>query len=424
MDAASKKKVRSSDSHIHDDIAFSILSKLPFKSLTRFTCAKKSWSLLFQNPNFMNTLRKNHENKAETRLLIKEHLPGFTIQQSLSILSGERFEIRANLEWPLPLQQQGENANANANAKPFHFTHPIIILGSASVNGTLCLYQGLTTVLWNPSTSEFKIIPPSFKPKEKIEFTLPPHGFGYDCVTDDYKVIRKVRYPFQFEGDDWVCLPDKDDPFWETGVHHLDLIHDFWEEKGLIVKLYDYDPCWEIYSLRSDSWRKLDGFDDMPDYFPGITSMVNFNGFCHWLTQGPDNDIVSFNFSKETFFATTLPCDVKHRSHMFALVELNESLSVIYNYDRTPDFHIWVLGEVGVKESWTKLFIVGSYNCSIVCPISVGNKNRIFFKKEDSELGWFDLSTQRVEVIGVNGESFCSHMVIYKENPLPFPRNE
>jgi len=415
MAATASKKVSFSDSHLHDDIAFSILSKLPLKSLTRFTCAKKSWSLLFQNPNFMNTLRKNHENKAETRLLIKEHLPGFTIQQSLSILSGERFENRVNLEWPLPLQRQCDN--------PFHFTLPIIILGSASVNGTLCLYQGLKTVLWNPSTSEFKIIPPSFKPKETIEFKLPPHGFGYDCVTDDYKVIRKVRNPLEFEGCDWVCLPDKDDPFWETDVHNLDLNDDFWEEKGLIINLFQ--PFWEIYSLRSDSWRKLDGFDDMPDYFPGITPMVNLNGFCHWLTQGPDNDIVSFNFSKETFFATTLPSsDVNHGSYTFALVELNESLSVIYNYNRMPDFHIWVLGEVGVNESWTKLFIIGTYNYSIVCPISVGNKNRIFFREEDSELGWFDLSTQRVEVIGVNGESFCSHMVIYKENPLPFPRNE
>jgi len=418
-----------------------------------------------------NFLISKHDDSSETRLLILEQ-SGFPIHQSLSILSGERFEIRANLEWPLPLQQQAHNANQfpfpfqmgggndinvndfafqegdvgdenanlfpfqmgggnNANANPFPFqvggdnanlfpfTPPIFILGSASVNGTLCLYRGLTTVLWNPATAEFKIIPASLQPKENIEFNLPPHGFGYDCVTDDFKVIRKVTYPLEFEGDDWVCLPDKDDPFWETDIHHLDMNDAYWVEKGLIVKLYE--PFWEMYSLKRDSWRKLDGFDDMPVSYPGIMSMVNLNGFCHWLTQGPD--VVSFDFSKETFVATTLPSsDVRHRSYSFALVELNESLSVIYNYDRTPDFHIWVLGEVGVKESWTKLFVFGPYNCSIVCPISVGNKNRIFFREEDSKLGWYDLSTQRVEVIGVNKESFCSHMVIYKENLLPFPR--
>jgi len=63
MAAATDKKKVSNPSHIHDDIAFSILSKLPLKSLTRFTCAKKSWSLLFLNPHFMNLFRTNFISK-------------------------------------------------------------------------------------------------------------------------------------------------------------------------------------------------------------------------------------------------------------------------------------------------------------------------------------------------------------------------
>jgi len=78
------------------------------------------------------------------------------------------------------------------------------------------------------------------------------------------------------------------------------------------------------------------------------------------------------------------------------------------------------LGELGVKESWTKLFVVGPLTCSLVCPISVGNKNNIFFREDDFELSWYDLSTQKIEKIGVKGESFLSHLVIYKENLLPF----
>jgi hypothetical protein len=85
--------------------------------------------------------------------------------------------------------------------------------------------------------------------------------------------------------------------------------------------------------------------------------------------------------------------------------------------------HFLILPLSASKESWTKLFVVGPYNCSIVCPVTVGNKNCIFFSEEDSELGWLDLSIQRVERIDVQGESFCTHVVIYKEN-LPFPRNE
>jgi molecular chaperone HtpG len=45
--------------HIPDDIALHILSKLPFKSLKRFGRVHKSWSILFENPYFMNMLRNN-----------------------------------------------------------------------------------------------------------------------------------------------------------------------------------------------------------------------------------------------------------------------------------------------------------------------------------------------------------------------------
>jgi hypothetical protein len=45
--------------HIPDDFKFSILSKLPLKSLVRFRCVRKSWSLLFKNLYFMNMYRNN-----------------------------------------------------------------------------------------------------------------------------------------------------------------------------------------------------------------------------------------------------------------------------------------------------------------------------------------------------------------------------
>jgi molecular chaperone HtpG len=41
-----------SNNHIPDDIAFSILSKLPLKSFKRFECVQKSWSLLFKKHQF------------------------------------------------------------------------------------------------------------------------------------------------------------------------------------------------------------------------------------------------------------------------------------------------------------------------------------------------------------------------------------
>jgi len=52
------------------------------------------------------------------------------------------------------------------------------------------------------------------------------HGFGYDPVINDYKVIRHTNVSIESSG----------------------------EYSG---DLYNIGPTWEIYSLRSDSWREL-----------------------------------------------------------------------------------------------------------------------------------------------------------------------
>jgi molecular chaperone HtpG len=59
MESVAAKKRKVSTIYIPDDIAFSILSKLPFKSIKQFECVHKAWSLLSENPHFMNMFYKN-----------------------------------------------------------------------------------------------------------------------------------------------------------------------------------------------------------------------------------------------------------------------------------------------------------------------------------------------------------------------------
>jgi hypothetical protein len=291
-------------------------------------------------------------------------------------------------------------------------------LGSASVNGTICLYESLsafhsTTTLWNPATGEFKLIPPSFQPYWNIEFNLPPKGFAYDSVKEDYKVIHNVEDPSDSK-DEWIYLPNKSDPFWETDVHELDLNDNFWKEGEFIVDS-TIDPFWEIYSLKSNSWRKLNGID-MPIPSPG-RSHVNLNEFFHWLNR--KDGMVSFDFREEMFLATALPSDstIIYTPAKSILVVLNGSVSLIYNYDKMY-FRIWILGELGVKESWSILFVVGPSNC-LVRSIGAGKKSHIFFREvESDELAWFDFSTMTGEISNA-GESVCEQIVIYKESFLP-----
>jgi hypothetical protein len=91
--------------------------------------------------------------------------------------------------------------------------------------------------------------------------------------------------------------------------------------------------------------------------------------------------LVSFYLSNEMFFVTAMPSD---RDVCFGfgawiyLAVLNGSIALFaFNFETTT-FYISILGDLGVEESWTKLFIVGPFSC-VHHPIGVGAKGEIFF---------------------------------------------
>jgi len=98
-----QKNDKVSSIYIHDNVSFIILSKLPLKSLKRFTCECKSWSLLFENPNFMKMFRKKFMSMRslyhDTCLFqnIKEIQPHPQDGSTLYLLCGEN---KVNLTWP------------------------------------------------------------------------------------------------------------------------------------------------------------------------------------------------------------------------------------------------------------------------------------------------------------------------------------
>ncbi|XP_058775574.1 F-box protein At1g52495-like [Vicia villosa] len=159
-------------SYIPDDAAFSILSKLPLKSLHRFSCLQKSWSL---DSSFMIKLKNNviYNNPGDS------FLPLYLSENELYYFRGERFEKKTKLDFP-----------TSFNIQEFD------IFGFSSVKGIFCLIESLYTqpqrvVLWNPTTEEFKIIPPSLRVSRLIESSphddewpeFYVHGFGYDQLT-------------------------------------------------------------------------------------------------------------------------------------------------------------------------------------------------------------------------------------------------
>lgn len=312
MSPTNVKKKKVSSSYIPDDIAFCILSKLPVKSVKHFSCVRKSWSLLFENPIFMNMFRtnlifKSHPLYDDACLVLNQHLD--SDNWNVYLLSGDKFENKVKFDLP-PIPEFGVN--------------PISVLGSSAINGVLCLHDYDDTrttspvfaVLCNPATREMKVIPPSlaeFQSEFTTEIFL--HGFGYDHVRDDYKVIQLVEY----------CTESND------GVKP--------------------DPFWEIYSLKTNSWTKINF--DMPEIEWCFNSDVYFNGVCHWW--GKTNNqrfLVSFNLCNDVCVLTPPPSedlfdgfDVDLTSFYVDLMMLNGFVAIITHCKHTLSllkYQFWV----------------------------------------------------------------------------------
>ncbi|QCD92628.1 molecular chaperone HtpG [Vigna unguiculata] len=244
------------------------------------------------------------------------------------------------------------------------------------------------------STGELKVIPRS--PTEFVPFhvfhSMRYLGFGYDFIRDDYKVIR--------------CMEPRtreDEDFTE----------------------WDYTPLYEIYSLRSNTWRKVK-IDITFSMECGLDGNFYFDGMCHWLCE-TKNDVylVSFDMSNEAYYTTLtpldIPLDICDDFDMWCvnryLFLLNGSIALMSNYECTKIFYISILTELGKKETWNKLFTLGPLPCN-ARPIGARSMGNILFETHDGELVWFDLSTHKITKVGFKAHGGMFSLVIYKESLL------
>ncbi|XP_058782855.1 uncharacterized protein LOC131657478 [Vicia villosa] len=258
-------------------------------------------------------------------------------------------------------------------------------MGPISFNGTLFLEydnnsENQMLIFWNPTTTEFKII---YYESNCSGVWSDHYQVGYDYLKDVYKMIRRTH-----------CRPRSN---------------------------HGISSFWEIFTLNNNSWRKVD--DDFP-HSSFVYREVYLDGASHWLDK---TWLVSFDFIKESFITTHIPfardisfCNYRNYGERILLTVLNGSIAFIVNYEETSTFHISIWGELGVKESWTKLFIIGPLPC-LQFPIGIvglGKNGNKLIRKEDNELAWFDLSTGTIDDIGVTAQSHCM-ILFHKESPLP-----
>jgi F-box interacting protein len=344
---------------------------------------------------------------------------GVVLVDDVYSLSGENFENSVKLDWTNPCP---EDWDLDLDGDPDYSGFGI--MGSTSVNGILCVCAFYNSdwklILWNPTTKEFKDIPSSPAESDPIfnvrAVTPRYHLVGYDRIKDDYKVIRFMD-----------CDGDDDDDY-DDDDYDDDDDDDYDDDDD-----DDYDDklvsFWEIYSLNSNLWRKIDRKIDvgMPLYFD--TKDVYMDGVSHWCDENETHTyLVSFDFGNESFTTTPIPSymDADSLAVTKDVVILNGAIAFILSYKMTSTVHISILGELGVKESWTKLFVVGPSPC-LNYPIVAAKKGKILFRSRDMKqnkegLVWFDLSTGMIDKIDLTTKiSGCVTRCIlfHKESILP-----
>lgn len=362
---------------VTDDIAFSVLSKLPLKSIKRFSSACKSWSQEFEKPSFLQKFFNNLASKSHDDDDVK---PLFNINDRLYLRSGDNFQHEVELDM-------------NLLPSPFDAKH-FNILGSA-IHGILCLYlvdNQKNIILWNPDVSgQYRVLPTDYaedlgSPDEDFVANFQVHGFGYDTFNHDFKVIQLVNYY------GYNDIGDDDDTFWQ------------------------------VYCLRTNKWTKLNipsghQIPFLQDNPNGLE--VYLDGFCHWLGRVKARGqlyLVSFNLTNSKLSAARVNVDVTESS--LKLVVLNGSVALITQHDDPMSFSISILGQIGVGNSWTKLFNVASLP-SFKDPISAGKKGVIFFKGDENNgrVACFYLTTGMIEKeIDFEEEIDIQQIVFYKKS--------
>ncbi|XP_057247359.1 F-box protein CPR1-like [Beta vulgaris subsp. vulgaris] len=268
---------------LHFDLIHKILLWLPATSLVRLKCVSKSWYHVINSPDFIK-LNLSHSLKSNSNksLILYAH-------NSLYSLYFHDLSCRVT---ELPYHQVMANF-----ASPQQ--HDFKVTGSC--NGLICFrFRDNNLALYNPATRACKVLP-----QLNFKRLSSEAEFFYDCMSDDYKVLRfaELRNPR------------------ETFLYSLKI--NAWERI--------LGPPWDWH------WKSVK--------FPGIL----VNNTLHWMDR-EHKDIKCFDLSTRRYYVLLLPKKVSPTYFPLLAVLKGELFVVTYYFD------IWVMKEYGVEESWTRLF--------------------------------------------------------------------
>ncbi|KAF7830859.1 putative F-box protein [Senna tora] len=292
-------------SHLPEDILADILRRLPLRTLARFRCVSKSWRSLFADPFFVRThlnFLKLHPH-LNTRIILSRYIhPPLSVgpEDYSSLPTAEDdskcgFEISQELHLPPIL--------GNIYSVKGH------------CDGLICvIISDGSIVLWNPSIREYRKLPTPSNFRKTREVL----GLGFDPSLNDYKIVRAPS-------DYCNC------------------------------KIKDYHPQIEVFTLGSNSWRKLPDEETPPFFIQHYQQSLTLNGGLYWLTMEDFRTIIlRFDLVEEKFKVVPPPPQDGPGRNIAWLGVLNDSLCVFHS-QRFTYIDIWTTMD---DQTWTKLITI------------------------------------------------------------------
>ncbi|MED6161379.1 hypothetical protein PIB30_060226 [Stylosanthes scabra] len=356
------------------ELVSNILVRLPVKILLRCKCVCKSWFEIITDPLFVtnhydiyNNIEETNEEEQQQLLVIRR--PFFSgLKTYISLLSWD------------PKEPKGSVCSEVLNP-PYEYDsdHKYWTEIMGPVNGVYFL-EGNPNVMMNPSLRQFKALPESqFTPPRGTYSFTDYAGFGYDPKTNDFKVVV-IK-------DLWLKESDERNPGYWTA---------------------------ELFSLNSNSWRKLEDDDavlPLPFEIWGSSRVYTYvNNCCHWFSYAsgngrtvdrstpPQDLVLAFNNVTERFRKIKLPRIRYSSEEEFAtLVPFESTIGVIVYPVKGAEkvLDVWVMKDYLNEESWVKIYSVGPVMVTYKLVGFYGN-SRFLCKDHNERLVMYD-SESRVK---------------------------
>ncbi|KAF7142759.1 hypothetical protein RHSIM_Rhsim05G0180800 [Rhododendron simsii] len=343
--------------YIPTGLISNILSWLPVKPLLRFRCVSKPWRDLIDDRHFIRShINRSFESKNNLSVILWD-------DDIYSLPFDSLNDAVTELDWPFK-----------------YSVDKTYFLGCC--DGLVCLGIGnANAVIWNPATRKYRKLPvaPIEYPQGYVGEPEILFAIGYDSVTDDYKVVKITSCDFS-----------------------------------------KYDSEVRVYSMKLDSWRRV---EDIPRKYyiqRGYGRMNVFVcGSLHWRL-GPDHSIVAFDMAAEEHRLLPGP----ECKNTWIPGELGGCLCIFDNYVGLR-IEAWVMKDYGVKESWTRMFSI-PHDCPLSFEMAVPltyskDGGKVLLLQDCEKFVWYDIEHQVREDIGTLGliwEYFEARMCVESLVPV------